>query len=60
MKKKEKEVEAALKSYRRKYVQRNPQWANEDAMEAKMKDEGSPLPLSDRCELSENREKVLI
>ena len=39
MKKKEKEVEAAIKSYRRKCVQRNPQWANEEAMEAKMKDE---------------------
>ena len=39
MKKKEKEIEVALKSYRRKCARRNPQWADEEAREAKMKDE---------------------
>lgn len=39
MKKKEKEIEVALKNYRRKYARRNPQWADEEVCESKMKDE---------------------
>ena len=38
MKKKEKEAEATLKNYRRKYAQRNPKWANKKERDAKMKD----------------------
>ena len=39
MKKKEKEIEVALKSYRRKCARRNPQWVDEETRAAKMKDE---------------------
>ena len=39
MKKKEKELESVLKSYRSKYALLHPQWANDEVREANMKDE---------------------
>ena len=39
MKKKENEIEVAFKNYRRQCARRNPQWADEEARAAKMKDE---------------------
>ena len=46
MKKKEKEIEVALKNYRRQCARRNPQWADEEARDAKMKDEEVALEVA--------------
>ena len=46
MKNKEKEIESTLKNYRRQCARRNPQWANEEARDAKMKDEEIALEVA--------------
>ena len=46
MKKKEKEIEVAFKNYRRQCARRNPQWADEEARAAKMKDEEVALEVA--------------